>query len=205
LLKLASPGVPDTYQGSEIWDFSLVDPDNRRPVDYHKRSDLLRELRSAVELANGDLNKFCRDLITVNEDGRAKLYLHYKTLELRRDHPGLLSAGEYVPLTLEGALKDHVFAFARRSEDAWVVVAVPRLLASLLTDKDEPPLGPSFWHDTRLLFPDGLPLGDWRNIFTGEPMSADEHDGRRSLPAAGLFAHFPVALLTSAGVVRPQA
>jgi (1->4)-alpha-D-glucan 1-alpha-D-glucosylmutase len=205
LLKLASPGVPDTYQGSEIWDFSLVDPDNRRPVDYQKRSDLLRQLHSAVESANGDLREFCRELITAKEDGRAKLYVHHRTLVVRRDHPGLLSAGEYAPLSLEGDLKDHVFAFGRRSEDAWVVVAVPRLLASLISDKDEPPLGQTFWQDTRLVLPDGLPLGDWRNIFTGEPLSADEHDGRRSLPAAGLFAHFPVALLTSAGVTRREA
>ena len=117
LLKLASPGVPDTYQGTELWDFSLVDPDNRRPVDYPKRAEMLRQLQSAVAASNGDMTELCRDLVTAKEDGRIKLYVHYKTLGLRRERPGLLSAGDYFPMACEGAHADHVFAFARRSGD----------------------------------------------------------------------------------------
>ena len=113
LLKLASPGVPDTYQGTELWDFSLVDPDNRRPVDYERRRRMLRDLRSAAETPGGDLRELARDLVAAKEDGRIKLFVTYRTLQCRRDHPGLLSAGEYIPLAAEGSKAAHLFAFAR--------------------------------------------------------------------------------------------
>ena len=140
LLKLALPGVPDTYQGTEIWDYSLVDPDNRRPVDYRKRAEMLRQLRSAVTASNGEMAELCRELVASKEDGRIKLYLHYKTLGLRRERPGLLSAGAYSPVVCEGAHADHVFAFARRLGGTSVLVAVPRLLASLLPMANQTPL-----------------------------------------------------------------
>ena len=103
LLKLASPGVPDTYQGTELWDFSLVDPDNRRPVDYERRRRMLQDLRSAAESAGGDLRDLARDLVAAKEDGRIKLYVTHRSLACRRDHPGLFTAGEYVPLAAEGS------------------------------------------------------------------------------------------------------
>ena len=101
LLKLASPGVPDTYQGSELWDLSLVDPDNRRPVDYARPRELLRGLQSALAAANGDMRELCRELVAARVDGRIKLYVHHQTLRCRREHPGLFSAGEYLPLPSE--------------------------------------------------------------------------------------------------------
>jgi (1->4)-alpha-D-glucan 1-alpha-D-glucosylmutase len=197
LLKLASPGVADTYQGTELWDFSLVDPDNRRPVDYPKRAEMVRQLGEAVAASNGDTREFCRDLVTTKEDGRVKLYVHYQTLGLRRERPGLLSAGDYFPVACEGTHAGHLFAFVRRSGNACVLVAVPRLLASLIPDSSQAPLGESLWQDTRLVLPGDFAWSDCRNIFTGEHLSATDHDGQRSLSASRLFANFPVALIMS--------
>jgi (1->4)-alpha-D-glucan 1-alpha-D-glucosylmutase len=197
LLKLASPGVPDTYQGTEIWDFSLVDPDNRRPVDYRPRRKMLRGLRSAIGAADGDLKPLCYELLARKEDRRIKLYLHHRGLECRRAHPGLFSAGEYLPLAATGPKAEHIFAFARRFGAASAVVAVPRLWARLAVEPARPPLGRSIWKDTRLSLAGLDPSVCWRNIFTGETISGNDHGTPLSLPAAVLFAHFPVALLVS--------
>ncbi len=197
LLKLALPGVPDTYQGSEVWDFSLVDPDNRRPVDYPRRAEMLRGLRSAIANSTGALTELCRHLLTVKEDGQIKLYVHDRALCLRREWPGLLSAGEYFPVPCEGENADHVFAFARRLGDVCVVVAVPRLLASLISGSQETPVDGAIWQNTRLVLAAEIPRLVWRNIFTGEQLFTDDHEGRRTLAAARVFAHFPVAMLVN--------
>ena len=153
LLKLSLPGVPDTYQGTEIWDYCLVDPDNRRPVDYQKRGEMLRQLQSAIAASSGAMAELCCDLVATKEDGRIKLYVHYKTLRLRRERPGLLSAGDYLPVACEGAHANHVFAFVRHTAGTSVLVAVPRLLASLIPDAKQTPLDEALWRDTRLLLP----------------------------------------------------
>jgi (1->4)-alpha-D-glucan 1-alpha-D-glucosylmutase len=197
LLKLASPGAPDTYQGTELWDFSLVDPDNRRPVDYDRRCRMLRELRSAAEATGGDLRELARDLVAVMEDGRIKLFVTYRTMQCRRDHPGLLSAGEYLPIAVDGPRAAHLFAFVRRAGDIQALVAVPRLPAGLTSDPDRPPLGQEIWQDTRLVLTDIAPGMRWRNLFTGEILATAERDGQPSLAASDVFANFPVALLIS--------
>ncbi len=197
LLRLTCPGVPDTYQGTELWDFSLVDPDNRRPVDYECRRRLLGELQGAVAAAGADLRGLARGLVDARHDGRVKLYLTYRALHARRDRPGLFSAGEYLPLTASGERAEHVFAFARRSGDSWAVVAVPRLLARLAPDASRPPLGAEVWRDTRISLGGADPGLRWRNVFTGEVLTPAEQQGGLSLAAADLFARFPVALLVS--------
>jgi (1->4)-alpha-D-glucan 1-alpha-D-glucosylmutase len=195
LLKLASPGVPDTYQGTELWDFSLVDPDNRRPVDYDRRRRMLQDLRSAIESAGGDLRELARDLVATKEDGRIKLYATHRSLACRRDHPGLFTAGEYIPLAAEGSKATHLFAFARRAGDDAAVVAVPRLVARLAVEPGSPPLGAEAWQDTTLILPAPDPGRRWCNVFTGEVLAPQDRDGQPALAAAGLFAHFPIALL----------
>ena len=197
LLKLASPGVPDTYQGTELWDFSLVDPDNRRPVDYDRRRRMLQDLRSAAEADGGNLRELARDLVAVKEDGRIKLFVTYRTLHCRRDHPGLFSAGEYLPIAVDGPKAAHLFAFVRRSGDVLALVVVPRLVAGLTTDPDRPPLGQEVWQDTRLVLTGVAPVTRWRNLFTGETLATEDRDGQPSLAAADVFASFPVALLIS--------
>jgi (1->4)-alpha-D-glucan 1-alpha-D-glucosylmutase len=196
LLKLAAPGVPDTYQGTEVWDFSLVDPDNRRPVDYALRQRMLLDIRAA---AGGDLRQFARSLLETKEDGRIKLYITQRVLHLRRDHPGLLSAGEYLPLPAVGAKADHVFAFARRSGALSAVVAVPRLVAQLAPDSVGAPIGEAVWRDTRLDLT-GIDMGRrWRNIFTGEFLTSSNREAQPCLNAAEIFSDFPVAFLLDTG------
>jgi (1->4)-alpha-D-glucan 1-alpha-D-glucosylmutase len=199
LLKLAAPGVPDTYQGTELWDFSLVDPDNRRPVDYVRRHRMLRELRTAANSAGADLREFAQSLVGTKEDGRIKLYVTERLLHCRRNHPGLFCTGEYLPISTGGSKADHVFAFARRGGDQCAVVAVPRLVARLAPELARPPLGKAVWEDTELELAEmGLHQGlRWRNAFTGEVLAPAHRDGRLSLAAAEVFAHFPVALFMS--------
>ena len=197
LLKLAAPGVPDTYQGTELWDFSLVDPDNRRPVEYDRRRQMLRDLQSAVETAGGDLRELARDLVATKEDGRIKLFITYRTLQCRRDHPGLFTSGEYLPMVAEGSKAAHLFAFARRAGDVRALVAVPRLLVGLAPDRAQPPLGPVVWEETRLILTDVGSGLRWRNVFTGEILASENRDDPSSLAAADLFANIPVALLVA--------
>ena len=121
VLRLTAPGVPDTYQGTELWEFSLVDPDNRRPVDYARRAALLSEITPQASLS---------DLLDTIEDGRAKLLVNTRLLNLRRQHPGLFSAGQYIPLELRGPDAASAFAFARRHEGRTAVVLVKRLGAT---------------------------------------------------------------------------
>jgi (1->4)-alpha-D-glucan 1-alpha-D-glucosylmutase len=197
LLKLAAPGVPDTYQGTELWDFSLVDPDNRRLVDYARRERMLNEMQPAAQTAEGDVCDLARGLVSEKEDGRIKLFVTARVLHYRRDHPGLLSAGEYLPLAVEGVNANHVFAFARRAGEHCAVIAVPRLLSRLVPNSEEPPLGNSVWQDTRLVLSAIEKDACWRNIFTGEVLMPADRNGQHSLAASEVFAHFPVTMLVS--------
>jgi (1->4)-alpha-D-glucan 1-alpha-D-glucosylmutase len=192
LLKITSPGVPDTYQGTELWDFSLVDPDNRRPVDYALRRRMLDGLKTAAGAGDGRLAEFARGLALTPEDGRVKMYVTWRALRARRDNPGLFTTGEYLPAEVVGSRRDHVCAFARRHEGRLAVAAAPRLMTRLVPEAGGPPLGAAVWGDTRLLLPGVEPGRRLRNLFTGEELTAGEG---ASVPAAEVFANFPVALL----------
>lgn len=195
LVKLTAPGVPDLYQGTELWDFSLVDPDNRRPVDYGLRQRLMAELTAEVMAAGDNRRELCRRLLKTKKDGRVKLYLTMQTLHCRRAHPELFAAGEYIPAEVTGAAADHVFAFARRNEGQWVLVAVPRLVTRLVKE-DQAPLG-EVWGDTAVHLP-GAPGGlGWRNVLTGQTLSPAERDGQLSFAIGELFADLPVTLLVA--------
>jgi (1->4)-alpha-D-glucan 1-alpha-D-glucosylmutase len=185
--------VPDTYQGTEVWNFSLVDPDNRRPVDYAQLRQMLSQLQSRL----GDRTGLARELLGSMEDGRVKLYLTWQALCCRRDRPGLFSAGDYLPAEAAGPMKDHVFGFVRLRGDECVVAVVPRLLAPLVLEEGDLPLG-GVWEDTDLRLPEGMPPGGLRNVFTGEIVTPAESDGRLSVPLTKVFAHFPVALFVPA-------
>ena len=191
LLKIASPGVPDIYQGTEIWDFSLVDPDNRRPVDYPRRSALLNELMSSERQG---LSSLARDLLSSWRDGRVKLYVTYKALAFRRERKELFLTGAYVPLAVTGGVKEHALAFARKQGDAWGIAAVPRFVTRL-APPGEFPIGLGVWETrTALRLPKEAPDG-WRNVFTGEILHASGGDGAKRLPLHAVFHDFPVALL----------
>ena len=196
LLKFTVPGVPDIYQGNELWAFNLVDPDNRRPVDYDHRQMALQALITAC--GNGDnLPALLQELLSHIEDGRAKLYLTWKALGLRRQHPLVFSKGQYLSLEPQGLRADHICAFARRLDDREVLVAATRWFARLAGDSDRLPLGSPVWNDTWLEAPEGVQARSYRNALTGEtvPMLPCENGYR--LKATDLFNCFPVALLTN--------
>jgi (1->4)-alpha-D-glucan 1-alpha-D-glucosylmutase len=197
LLKVASPGVPDVYQGTELWDFSLVDPDNRRPVDYGKRRQMLSDLDARRAAAGDNLAPFARELVEAREDGRVKMYTLAQALRARREHPGLFTAGEYLPAHAPGEREESVCAFARRHGDAWALAAAPRLLTHLV-GAGQLPLGPDVWRDGLLEAPGLAPGARCRNVFTGEVLTAVEQDGKPWLRLADVFAHFPVALFMPA-------
>ena len=190
LLKLTAPGVPDIYQGTELWDQSLVDPDNRRPVDYTRRARLLRELHR-----RRPGRRLAADLLEAKADGRVKLYLTSRALACREAHPDLFARGDYVPLTAEGAAADHVVAYARRDADREVIVVVPRLVAGLIGKELRDPIGPEIWGDTRLRLPSAEPGTRYRDVFSGETIKVSAGDDGAILPVSEVFAAFPFALL----------
>ena len=198
LLKCTSPGVPDIYQGQELWDFSLVDPDNRRPVDYGRRLGLLQGLMSDMADTQ-DLEQRARALLDTLEDGRAKLYVTWKCLSLRRQHAGHFQHGEYLPLNVRGTGQDCICAHAWRHGDTLVIAAAPRWFADLMDEDGAPPLGETVWRDTLIELPPESKTGGHMNLFTGERIDStaleDSPDRGLALRAAEVFAHFPVALL----------
>jgi (1->4)-alpha-D-glucan 1-alpha-D-glucosylmutase len=186
-VKLFAPGVPDLYQGTELWDLSLVDPDNRRPVDYDQRRHALEELmgsRAAPPEARADLARRLADTGAL-PDGRAKLLLLHAGLRARAEARDLFHAGAYHPLAAEGPLAAHVFAFGRTHQGAAAVCAVPRLVRTLLDRGGGAPR----WGGALPL----AGLGDrrWRDAVTGAI-----HQGG-VIPLARLYADFPVALLVA--------
>ncbi|MBM4068288.1 MAG: malto-oligosyltrehalose synthase [Planctomycetes bacterium] len=194
LLKLTSPGVPDFYQGSELWDFNLVDPDNRRPVDFARRRSYLRELRERVNESGGDLRPLAADLLATISDGKIKLYVIERVLGFRAAVPELFRAGSYEPLEARGEKAEHVCAFSRSDVDQAALIVVPRLLVRLAGAAETAPLGPGVWGQTLLTLPEGSG-GDFVNLFTGEAMSTTDAGGQPGLVVADVLRHFPVALL----------
>jgi (1->4)-alpha-D-glucan 1-alpha-D-glucosylmutase len=194
LLKLAAPGVPDTYQGTELWDFSLVDPDNRRPVDFARREAMLDDLSRRSDEAGDDRTALARELAEHFTDGRGKLYVHWRSLRARKANPPLFAEGEYVPLQPAGKREVSIFAFLRRHAGRTAIVAVPRL-TTRLPIVGQTPIGEEVWGDTIVRLPD-VPAGArYRDAFTGAEIVVEDRDGASVIPAAVLFAHFPVALL----------
>ena len=191
LLKLTSPGVPDIYQGNEIWDFSLVDPDNRRPVDYDRRRRAFESLRRLSAAPNASALKA---LLHTPEDGRLKMYVIWKTLCLRKDWPDIFEQGEYLPLTVQGAKADHLIAFIRKFESRSVLVAAPHLIAGLLGDSDYPPSGTDVWGDTHILVSGGGGPVIYRNSLTGEVVELIKSGNDMQIAISEILGHFPVAL-----------
>lgn len=195
LLKIASPGVPDIYQGNEIWDFSLVDPDNRGPVDYKGRSQMLKALQDRISGSDENLIELAKELVAQKEDGRIKLFVIWKALTFRRENRGLFLDGAYLALEGTGSKKDHICSFARRNHNQVILAVVPRFLSRLTQSPEEPPLGKTVWLDSSLAVPDSQVGQTFRNIFTGETVKALESEGSVVLPLKEIFASFPVALL----------
>jgi (1->4)-alpha-D-glucan 1-alpha-D-glucosylmutase len=185
LLKMTSPGVPDFYQGGELWDFSLVDPDNRRPVDFEKRKRFLDEIRSKQHDANV---KIVEEMLRRPQDGRIKLFLVFKVLSARHQRAELFAKGDYQPLAVRGKYSDHIVGFVRGWRDQRAATIAPRFLTSLI-NTDELPVGTDVWKDTEIRWPGPL-KGQWQNAITGQTIRI-----AKAPPVGELLTQFPVSLL----------
>jgi (1->4)-alpha-D-glucan 1-alpha-D-glucosylmutase len=182
VLKIASPGVPDFYQGTELTALTLVDPDNRRPVDFAAAAQHLE----ATERLQGSP----RGLLWEQEGAASKPYVIRKLLQLRRDDPELFARGEYHALQVDGARKEHVFAFARTYEGRSCIVIVPRWSAKLMDGVSELPVGEHVWADTKVALGNGTAATRMRDVFTDREVAT-----AGSVAVAGALAEFPVAVL----------
>jgi (1->4)-alpha-D-glucan 1-alpha-D-glucosylmutase len=217
-IKIGAPGVPDFYQGTELWDFSLVDPDNRRPVDYRRRAALLEELKASATDGDGARRLFERFASKPGDDA-FKLAVTHRLLEFRRAQADIFQQGDYEPLAFDGPRREHAFGFARRHAGREVLVIVPRLIAGLIPEANVPPLGDKVWGDTVVRLPAGrdsfamasqakatpeamaeaadaggsVENGSYRHALTGELTAKADH----SLRLADIFAHAPVAFMES--------
>jgi (1->4)-alpha-D-glucan 1-alpha-D-glucosylmutase len=198
LIKITAPGVPDFYQGTELWDLNLVDPDNRRPVDYDARRRALAGLKDADPSM----------LLAQRADGRVKMFVANRALDARAGRRDLYQRGDYVPIQANGSRRECLFAFARTGAgvrpsggsqtgsdpDDIAITCVPRLIATLTPDGSAP-LGHAVWGDTQIEVSDGRAF---RDVFTGAVVEVERTERGYSLPAAAIFERFPVALLVPA-------
>jgi (1->4)-alpha-D-glucan 1-alpha-D-glucosylmutase len=208
LIKITAPGVPDFYQGTEFWDLNLVDPDNRRPVDYQHRRAVLTTLKSCQ---TPDY-QCAAELLEHRTDGRLKMFVTIRALAARSRWRTVYEEGEYVPVPVAGGRRDCLFAFARvasarspaTSGRAITITCVPRLIGSLISDAAAPPLGSGVWGDTRIELPQSLsdpgarPSLCLRDVFTGAAIQPQLTGDTLTIPAATLFDSFPITLLVPA-------
>jgi (1->4)-alpha-D-glucan 1-alpha-D-glucosylmutase len=195
VLKLASPGVPDFYQGTELWDLNLVDPDNRRAVDFATRRHLLTGLGPVLDRIDHETaaEREAQDLVTRWTDGRIKLLVTTCGMRFRRHHRALMLDGAYTPLEVDGAHADHVVTFARHDDTGTLLVVAPRLVVPLVTEERPLPIGPDVWAATRIVLPPGTRAARYRHVITGE--WCETTSDRSSLPVASALGTCPVALL----------
>ncbi len=189
LLKIASPGVPDFYQGNEIWAFDLVDPDNRRAVNYEVRGKMLASLR-----AQAGCKAALMDRLRENPcDGAIKMFVTSEALRFRRDHPELFLQASYTGLVPEGSRARHVVAFARESENQMMVALTGRFFLKLCNSHGKP-IG-DVWGNSTVALPRKVSHASFQDILTGQTVTAQRSDDRLVLPLNKVFSHCPVALL----------
>jgi (1->4)-alpha-D-glucan 1-alpha-D-glucosylmutase len=207
VLKVASPGIPDFFQGTETWHLAMADPDNRRPVDFACREAMLGGLMPWIRRAESagsdpqrdgqicELEEHVGELLAAWPDARIKLFVMACALRLRRREPSLFTLGRYEALRSDGPQADHLVSFARHQGDTSVIVAVPRLMSQRLPPDLELPTGPDVWEGTRLSLGSRRPT-EFRHLFTGASVQPDATG--EYLAAADLFRTCPVALLVGA-------
>jgi (1->4)-alpha-D-glucan 1-alpha-D-glucosylmutase len=192
ILKMTAPGTPDFYQGSELWDWNLVDPDNRRPVDYALRQTLVRELKEV--LAKPDRFDAVQGLMRRSGDGRIKLYLILAGLHCRRTHADVFEQGRYVPLQAEGPEASHLLAFARLHGTHMILVIVPRLVALRSAEA----MG-SIWDETWVTIPPECGVQQLQDVLTGRSIIPGREGERDRVRASEVFAACPVGFLVGSG------
>ena len=185
VLKLGSPGVPDFYQGTELWDLSLVDPDNRRPVDFAARDAMLSGLPAHDPAA----------MLREPQDGRIKMFVTTAGLRLRQELPHVFVGGDYLPLPTEVTVRADVVAFTRTSGDDAVIAVAPRLLAGLVNEERPLPLGGECWKTSRIILPEALRNRTFLNVLTGEEVRPTEAAGQSWLFVGEVLKDVPVGML----------
>jgi (1->4)-alpha-D-glucan 1-alpha-D-glucosylmutase len=190
VLKLTAPGVPDLYQGTELWDFSLVDPDNRRPVDYAARRATLEELRN---LEGDALRARISAARARPADGALKLLVAARTLAHRQRHHRLFQTGAYLPLTVDGQHARHLVAFARAGREGPTSITIAGRFFAALEARGRS-TGASVWTQTHVRLPDELAADSYREIISGTTFAA-QPERRSVLPLAGILSMLPVAVL----------
>jgi (1->4)-alpha-D-glucan 1-alpha-D-glucosylmutase len=194
VVKFTVPGIPDIYQGSELWNYDMVDPDNRRAVDFDLRSRMLEALANEFPV-DADIGRPAwAGLVDSWPDGGIKLLIVSRLLRLRRAMPDTFQNGEYLALKVTGRKADHICAFARNGRDGAVIVIAPRLLSGLAPAGTVP--GPAEWEDTTVVWPG--PGGDrWNDVFTGRRHTFQPGaGGTASFPAAVMLDPLPISVLT---------
>ncbi len=184
LVKFTAPGIPDIYQGAELWDLTLVDPDNRRPVNYDIRRKYLEEIREKKENLN---SQFLSELLREKENGKVKLFLIYNLLHSRKKYNSLFNHGDYSPVKVNGEYEKNVISFYRSYESNFALTVAPRFLTSLIKP-GEMPLKDEIWKNTSITPPAGIK--SWKNILTGEII-----ENKNSLKIGEILKNFPAALL----------
>jgi len=185
LLKITSPGVADFYQGSELWDLRMVDPDNRGAIDFSRREAILKEVATAAT----------QDISDQWADGRIKLFLIRQALRFRRNHPDVFHQGEFVPLQAAGCHAQNVIAFLRYTESKSALIAIPRWLTQIAAKTTGSPQKPD-WCDTCIALPSNAPQ-QWQNVFSAAQIPSQSGENIQSVALSNVFRDFPVALLES--------
>jgi (1->4)-alpha-D-glucan 1-alpha-D-glucosylmutase len=196
LVQYTAPGTPDLYQGDEVWNFSLVDPDNRRPVDYELRRQTVDELITAFETSPESRHTLLRKVADAPEDGRIKLHVIRSALAARREHPAVFGRGQYEALEIRGARSDHAVAFARVLGDAAAIVVVPRLTTPLVNNVGDVPSGP-VWGDTAVHLPESLRGRAWVSPLNWERLTLAPEARDDALPLSRILDVLPVGLLVT--------
>ncbi len=187
ILKITSPGVPDFYQGTELWDLNLVDPDNRRPVDFLNREKYLKDIKDREKI---DIIGLINELLSTKEDGKIKLFLVYRALKARRENIGIFQNGDYIPVEIKGRYRENIVSFARKDKNSWSITVAPRFFVNLI-EKDKYPFGEEVWEDTHIVLPDEAPI-KWKDAITDKNI-----EGEGILSLGEILSSFPVSLLIS--------
>ncbi len=187
LLKITSPGVPDFYQGSELWDFSFVDPDNRRPVNYELRKKYLSEIR---KLKLDELNNYFSKLFSEKENGKIKMFLIYRSLKARNENKDLFDEGEYIPLETGGEFKQCIIAFARKHKNNIALITAVRFLTKVISENQNP-IGADIWKDTYLKLP-------FENIEMTDAITSRKIQVKGEQLVSDILKDFPVSILSGA-------
>ncbi len=193
ILKTASPGICDIYQGTELWDDSLVDPDNRRPINFLNRDQLLQEIDSAISMPENERKSLCRNWLENFKDGRIKLFFTSQALRLRRQFPRLFRDGQYFGLTVEGEQKRHIVAFIRKNSCEILLAVTPRRIATML-DRMGTLVEAKTWGDTMIIVPNDFHNVNLINIFTGEKFMTSSYHGAPIIWLRDIFTSVPYVL-----------